>query len=98
MAGNSAWNKAVKQAFKAGRRTNKNFSLKDAMFAAKKIYKKGKDSLTVNSKSSRKTKKNNTRRVRGGGSAPVQQQVVAGPVATTSSSGSSLQFSELSAK
>ena len=97
MAGNSAWNKAVKQAFKAGRRTNKNFSLKDAMFAAKKIYKKGKDSLAVNSKSSRKTKKNNTRRVRGGGSAPVQP-VVAGPVATTPSSGSSLQFSELSAK
>ena len=94
MAGNSAWNKAVKQAFKEGRRTNKNFSLKEAMFAAKKIYKKGKDSLAVNRKSSRKTKKNNTRRVRGGGQ--VQPQVVPGspePASTTPSSGSSLQFS-----
>jgi hypothetical protein len=34
------WNKAVKTAFKAGRKTNKHFTLKHAMFDAKKIYKK----------------------------------------------------------
>jgi hypothetical protein len=34
------WNKAVKKAFKMGRKTNKNFTLKQAMFDAKKIYKK----------------------------------------------------------
>ena len=37
----SEWNKAVKTAFKMGRKTNKNYSLKQAMFDAKKIYKKG---------------------------------------------------------
>ena len=41
MAGNSAWNNAVKTAFKMGRKTNKSYSLKEAMFDAKKIYKKG---------------------------------------------------------
>ena len=40
MGGNSEWNKAVKIAFKNGRRTNKKYSLKEAMFDAKKIYKK----------------------------------------------------------
>jgi hypothetical protein len=41
MAGLTEWNKAVKTAFKAGRKTNKNYSLKNAMLDAKKIYKKG---------------------------------------------------------
>ena len=108
MAGLSAWNKAVKQAFKAGRRTNKNFSLKEAMFAAKKIYKKGKDATVgavMNGKSSRKTKKNISRKVRGGGGAPTQPPVVAaaGDAQTVfpsqpSSSNSALEFSEVNAK
>ena len=105
MAGLSAWNKAVKQAFKSGRRTNKNFSLKEAMFAAKKIYKKGKDAtvdVVMNRKSSRKTKKNISRKVRGG--APTQPPVVAtvGDAQTVSpsqsSSNSALKFSEVAAK
>ena len=41
MAGLTEWNKAVKTAFKTGRKTNKNYSLKNAMLDAKKIYKKG---------------------------------------------------------
>ena len=41
MAPLSEWNKAVKTAFKMGRKTSKNYSLKQAMFDAKKIYKKG---------------------------------------------------------
>lgn len=41
MAPPSEWNNAVSTAFKAGRRTNKKYSLKQAMFDAKKIYKKG---------------------------------------------------------
>ena len=45
MAGNSAWNHAVKTAFKMGRKTSKSYSLKDAMFDAKKIYKKGKNAV-----------------------------------------------------
>jgi hypothetical protein len=45
MAGNSAWNNAVKIAFKMGRKTRKTYSLKEAMFDAKKIYKKGKNTV-----------------------------------------------------
>ena len=41
MAPLSEWNQAVSTAFKAGRKTNKKYSLKQAMFDAKKIYKKG---------------------------------------------------------
>jgi len=41
MAPPSEWNHAVSTAFKAGRKTNKKYSLKQAMFDAKKIYKKG---------------------------------------------------------
>lgn len=37
----NAWTKAVNTAFKIGRKTRKTYSLKEAMFAAKKIYKKG---------------------------------------------------------
>lgn len=37
----SEWNQAVSTAFKAGRKTNKKYSLKQAMFDAKKIYNKG---------------------------------------------------------
>jgi hypothetical protein len=89
MAGNSEWNKAVKLAFKTGRRTNKNFSLKDAMFAAKKIYKKGKSVL---SKPSRKTKKNNTRRMRGG------SEHTQPPMVAAHTPSSALQFSNVAAK
>jgi hypothetical protein len=45
MAGNSAWNQAVKTAFKMGRKTRKTYSLKEAMMDAKKIYKKGKNTV-----------------------------------------------------
>jgi hypothetical protein len=41
MSGLTEWNKVVKTTFKAGRKTNKNYSLKSAMLDAKKIYKKG---------------------------------------------------------
>ena len=66
MAGNSEWNKAVKSAFETGRKTNKSFSLKDAMFAAKKIYRKSKNSTMRMMKRSSKRisfkKRRNTRR------------------------------------
>ena len=54
MAGNSEWNKAVKQAFKMGRKTSKSYSLKEAMFDAKKIYKKGKNSVMSMGKQTRR--------------------------------------------
>lgn len=37
----SAWNKVVQEQYKAGKAKNPAFSLKDAMFAAKKVYKTG---------------------------------------------------------
>jgi len=63
MAGNSEWNKAVKNAFKMGRKTNKNYSLKQAMFDAKKMYRKGKN--MVMGKSTRKRNSNRRRTHRG---------------------------------
>lgn len=63
MAGNSEWNKAVKSAFKMGRKSNKNYSLKQAMFDAKKIYKKGQ--TMVIGKTIRKRKSNRRRTQRG---------------------------------
>jgi hypothetical protein len=66
------WNKAVKKAFKMGRKTNKNFTLKQAMFDAKKIYKKKRGApftrmgKRVGDKTRRKHKK-----VRGGGGVDV---------------------------
>ena len=78
MAGNSEWNKAVKQAYKMGKKSNSSFSLKEAMFAAKKIYKKGKNAtMSIGSmgKQTRRRgspkKKNNRRRTYRGGSAEV---------------------------
>jgi hypothetical protein len=38
----TAWTDAVSAEFKEGRKTNPNFSLKQAMMKAKKTYKKGK--------------------------------------------------------
>ena len=55
MAPLSEWNKAVKTAFKMGRKTKKNYSLKEAMFAAKKIYKKS--AQTVMNMGNRQTRR-----------------------------------------
>ena len=71
MAGNSAWNQAVKQAFKMGRSANKNYSLKQAMMDAKKIYRKGKGvamGKTMKKRRSSKNKGYGRRRTRGGSS------------------------------
>jgi hypothetical protein len=57
MAGNSAWNKAVKIAFKMGRKTSKMYSLKQAMFDAKKIYKKGKNTVVNMGNQTRRRRK-----------------------------------------
>jgi len=66
----SEWNNAVKTAFTAGRRTNKFYSLKDAMLDAKKIYKKGANVgsrvLRTGRRSSRRNRRRRTRRHRGG--------------------------------
>jgi len=43
MAGNREWLQTVKDTLKLGRKTRKTYSLKDAMFDAKKIYRKGKN-------------------------------------------------------
>lgn len=70
MAPLSEWNKAVKTAFKAGRKTNKNYSLKDAMFDAKKIYKKGSNAVMNMGRQTRRQKKGyNRRRTHRGGDA-----------------------------
>ena len=73
MARNSAWNKAVNQAFKTGRKTNKHYSLKDAMFDAKKIYKKSKNAVISLGKQTRRRsspkKGYNRRRTHRGGEA-----------------------------
>ena len=73
MAGNSLWNKAVKQAFKMGRKTSKSYSLKNAMFDAKKIYNKGKNvAMSMGKRTRRRSnakKGNNRRRMYRGGSA-----------------------------
>jgi hypothetical protein len=72
MGGNSQWNKAVNQAFKAGKRTNKNYSLKEAMFDAKKIYKKSKNAVVSLGKQTRRRtsskKRHNRRKSHKGGS------------------------------
>ena len=67
------WNKAVKKAFKNGRKTNKNFTLKQAMFDAKKIYKKkrgGGATPTMGTHVGGKTRRKN-KKVRGGGGVDV---------------------------
>jgi hypothetical protein len=61
MAPLTEWNKAVKTAFKMGRKTNKNYSLKNAMFDAKKIYKKGSNAV-MNLGRRTMNKRNNRRR------------------------------------
>jgi len=79
MAGNSAWNQAVKQAFKMGRSGNKNYSLKDAMMDAKKIYRKGKNSVVGKTmkKHRRSGKKSGygRRRTRGGNSTTIPKGI-----------------------
>jgi hypothetical protein len=75
------WNKAVKKAFKMGRKTNKNFTLKQAMFDAKKIYKKKRGSKLPKYRGK-------TRKTRGGGgegSASVVPFSGAGGIATNAS-------------
>lgn len=73
MAGNSAWNNAVKTAFKMGRKTSKTYSLKEAMFDAKKIYKKGKNVVVNMGRQTRRRASPNKgykrRRMHRGGSA-----------------------------
>jgi hypothetical protein len=71
MAGLSEWNKAVKHAFKTGRKSNKNYSLKNAMFDAKKIYKNGKlVAFGVGRKTSVRSNKRSRRTRRGGAVLP----------------------------
>jgi len=65
MAGNSAWNQAVKQAFKMGRSVNKGYSLKQAMKDAKKIYRKGKGVTAKKYRRSSKKSGYGRRRTRG---------------------------------
>jgi len=77
MAGNSAWNQAVKNAFKMGRKMNKNYSLKDAMMDAKKVYKKGEGavmgmSMGKQSRHRRSSKNKHNRRRTSRGGSPLQ--------------------------
>jgi len=56
------WNKLVQREFKAGKAKNPAFSLKDAMYAAKKVYKTGANTVDsvankVTSTIKRQTKK-----------------------------------------
>lgn len=71
MAPLTEWNKAVKTAFKAGRKTNKNYSLKNAMFDAKKIYKKGANAVMSLGRSSSKKRTNRRRTHKGGALTPL---------------------------
>jgi len=80
----TAWNLAVKTAFKNGRKTNKNYSLKQAMLDAKKIYKKGSsNAMDMGRRQTRRraspTKGYNRRKYRGGsGMNPLSPSNVAG--------------------
>jgi hypothetical protein len=74
MARLTEWNKAVKTAFKMGRSSNKNYSLKNAMFDAKKIYKKGESVVLSVGRKSRGKRHRNNRRTRRGGEPEQQQQ------------------------
>ena len=76
MAGNSEWNKAVKTAFKMGRSKNKNYSLKNAMMDAKKIYKKSKSMVLGVVRKTRGRMNKHARRTRRGGD-PVAAEPVA---------------------
>lgn len=86
--GGNAWSQAVNTAFKAGRKTRKTYSLKDAMFAAKKFYKKGANVVVDMGRQTRRRaspKKGNKRRRthRGGAQAPLNPASVGGsPKAT----------------
>lgn len=60
------WTNLVKTMFKNGRKTNKNYKLKNAMKDAAKIYKKHK-STNVHHKSRKGHRKSRRGRKRGGG-------------------------------
>lgn len=63
----SPWTKLVQEKFRLGRMTNPSYSLGEAMKAAKKVYKKGKDvtAKVVKPFSKKKrSKRRNTRRKR----------------------------------
>jgi hypothetical protein len=78
----NAWTKAVNTAFKIGRKTRKTYSLKEAMFAAKKIYKKGANVVVDMGRQTRRPKKGNKRRrTHRGGKVPLNPASVGGAVA-----------------
>ena len=63
----SSWTKLVQEKFRLGRMTNPSYSLGEAMKAAKKVYKKGKDVTAKVVKpfsKKRHSKRRNTRRKR----------------------------------
>jgi hypothetical protein len=63
----SPWTKLVQEKFRLGRMTNPSYSLGEAMKAAKKVYKKGKDVTAKAVKpfsKKRRSKRRNTRRKR----------------------------------
>jgi hypothetical protein len=45
MAKNSSWVNTVKNTFKMGKKKNSNYTLRDAMIDAKKVYKKGETAI-----------------------------------------------------
>ena len=53
----SAWNDLVSKIFKENKSKNSDYKLKDAMIAAKKVYKKPSASTTEIVKKTRKTRK-----------------------------------------
>lgn len=62
MAKKTSWVNTVKNTFKLGKKNNSNYTLKDAMIDAKKVYKKGSDSVVGAVNKTRKAISRRTRR------------------------------------
>ena len=62
MAKSLSWVDTVKNTFKMGKKKNRNYTLKDAMIDAKKVYKKGSNSVVGAVNKTRKALGRRTRR------------------------------------
>jgi len=64
MAKTSSWVNTVKNTFKMGKKNNRNYTLRDAMIDAKKIYKKGESTvMSIANKTRSRRGNRRTRRV-----------------------------------
>ena len=62
MAKSSSWVNTVKNTFKMGKKKNPNYTLRDAMLDAKKVYKKGESVVMSITNKTRRRRNRHTRR------------------------------------